>query len=232
MISTRKIYALCEKQFKTIFYNLFILSGLVVVPIVAFFFGLNADYPEPALVDMLVTMNILMNGANIMCVMIAEEKEKNTLNVLIASTVSGLDFLISKLLVTVLFTLAINAALFFIMDAHYFFDFGSYMLVTGIAILPPAAIGAVIGLLCKTQSAATTAITPFMMALLFVPMFVPADSAIHDFMQYVFSEQMTLGLRAIYNGEAFLAHIGFIAANFAVFFVIFWVFYRKKGLAG
>ena len=232
MISLRKIYALIAKDMKTITYNLFVLSGLLVVPVVAFFFTLATDAPEPALADLLLQMNILLNGANIICVMIAEEKEKHTLSVLIASTVSGAEFLVGKVLVTAVLTLISNVALFFIMGLGAILPFGSFVIVTGIAILPAAAIGAIIGIACKTQAAASTAVAPLMMILVILPMFIPRSFFTENILHYIFSRQMSLGLAAAYHGEAYLANIGAIAANFVVLSAVFWAVYKKKGLSG
>ena len=232
MISTRKVYALFAKDMKTITYNLFVISGLLVVPIIAFFFTMASNGPEPALADFLLQMNILINGANIICVMIAEEKEKHTMGVLIASTVSGAEFLAGKVLVTTVLTLASNVALYFIMGLGAIMPFGSFVIVTGVAILPAAAIGAIIGIACKTQAAASSAVAPLMMLLVLLPMFLQGSFLTDNILYYVFSEQMSHGLAATYHGESFLPNIGIIAVNFVVLSVIFWGVYKKKGLSG
>jgi hypothetical protein len=110
--------------------------------------------------------------------------------------------------------------------------FGSFVLVTGVAILPAAAIGAIIGIACKTQAAASSAVAPLMMLLVLLPMFIPESFITKNILYYVFSEQMSHGLAAIYHGEGFLPNIGIIAANFVILSAIFWGVYRKKGLSG
>ena len=231
MISSRKIHALCAKDAKSLLHNVFILSGILIIPVMAFVFNLMADEFVIDLVLMIVQMNVLMNGANIICVMIAEEKEKHTLNVLVSSTVSGLDFLLSKLLVSVVLTMAVSVAVYFMFDLMGIMAFGQFMLITGVAVLPAAAIGAIIGITMKTQAAASSAVAPLFMVFMFLPMLVPRDSAVWNVLQYLFPEQMVLGLIAVYRGEAFMTYIGFILANFAVLFVAFLLVYRKKGLS-
>ncbi|MCL2404873.1 MAG: ABC transporter permease [Defluviitaleaceae bacterium] len=233
MISTRKIFAICEKDFKGLARNLFVLSGILIVPIIAFVMGLviEPEYAAQASVTFIV-MNIMMNGANIICVMIAEEKEKHTLNVLSASTVSGLDFLISKLLIAVVLTAVVNVIIYFMFGLLDVMPIGSFMLITSIAILPAAAIGAVIGIATKTQSAASTAVAPIALIPIFLPMVIPAESAAWNVLRFLFTEQVVSGLRAIYLGESFISSIGIIVANFAVLFIVFLVYYRKKGLSG
>jgi len=232
MISTRKIYAICEKDIKGITRNLFVLSGVLIVPIITFVMGraMDAELAAQTAV-MFIVMNIMMNGGNIICVMIAEEKEKHTLNVLSASTVSGLDFLISKLIIALILTAAVNLSIYFMMGLSDTMPLGPFMLITSIAILPAAAIGAVIGIATKTQAAASSVVAPLALIPLMMPMLVPAESAAWDVLRYLFTEQVVSGLRAIYDSEPFMANIGFVAANFAVLFIVFLLYYKKKGLA-
>jgi len=232
MISIRKIFAICEKDFKGLSRNLFVLSGLVIVPIMAFLMGRGLyDEYSAQVATMFVTMNIMMNGANIICVMIAEEKEKYTLNVLSASTVSGLDFLLSKMLVTIVLTIVGNLLVYFMFGLLDSIPVGPFLLITSVAILPAAAIGAVIGIATKTQAAASSAVAPLAMIPILLPIIVPAESAAWDVLQYLFTEQVVDGLRSVYYSESFVSNLGIIGINFAVLFVVFLLFFKKKGLA-
>jgi hypothetical protein len=47
------------------------------MPIIAFILSVGDDTPDTGLADFLISMNVLINGANIICVLIAEEKEKH-----------------------------------------------------------------------------------------------------------------------------------------------------------
>jgi len=233
MISMRKINALVAKDMKTTLNNIFVLSGLLAVPIMGLLLSIGSE-PEQliALASFLVPMNVLLNGANIICVMIAEEKEKHTLNVLVASTVSGADFLVSKVVVTALFAFVSNALVYAILRLGGVMPFGPFLLVTGVTILPVAVVGAIIGIACKTQAAASTAVAPIMILLVILPPLIPENYFTENILRFVFSESMTHGLSAVYSGEPFLAEIGIIAANFVVLAAVFWAVYRKKGLVG
>ena len=208
MISFRKIHAIMHKDFKSLLHNVFVLSGLLIVPIVAFVMNLTAEGFIIELAVMFVQMNILMNGANIICVMIAEEKEKQTLGVLKASTVSGLDFLISKLLINLILTAIVTMGLYFMLDVGQAIALGPFMIITSVAILPVAAIGAIVGIATKTQSAASTIVAPFALIFIFLPIAVPATSSAWNVLQYLFSEQTVRGMLAIYNGESYMSYIG------------------------
>ena len=234
MISMRKIEALFSKDMKTIFQNVFILSGLLIMPVIAIMFTIGLEDEEAiiGLADFLIKMNILVNGANIICVMIAEEKEKHTLSVLVASTVSAVDFLISKVLVTGILTFLSNVLLFFIMGLGAYLPIAPFLAMSAVAILPVTVVGAIIGILCKTQAAASTVVAPVMMLLVFLPMFLPQESFFVDkVFRYVFAEQMTYGLAAVYHGEPYLLSLGIIAINFVVLAVAFGLVYKKRGLA-
>jgi len=126
MISVRKIQALYAKQFKNLMYNYFVLGGFAVTLVMTYLISLVAE-PEvmSTLFIMMVQMSILLGGANTMCCLIAEEKEKDTLNVLMNSTVSSLDFLISNSLITSTFTILLNISIYFMIGSYFISNFFS-----------------------------------------------------------------------------------------------------------
>ena len=233
MISGRKIFAIMAKDVKGLANNVFVLSGLLMVPIMAFVFNMISD-EETIMIfaNMVIMMNILMNGANIICCMIAEEKEKHTLGVLKSSTVSGLDFLLSKLLLAVGLAAVVNVLVYFMFGLQDVMAFGPFLLLTSAALLPMAMIGAIIGIATKTQAAASSLVAPLVMVPMFAPMLIPQDSAVWDVIRFFFTEALQNGLRAIYGNYPFMSYVGIIGINFAVFLVVFLLFYRRRGLSG
>jgi ABC-2 type transport system permease protein len=228
MISLRKIGAICAKQLKVMAYNLFILVGFLAAPIMAFF--MRGDGPDGFVLSFLILINVLFAGANTMCVLIAEEKEKHTLNVLITSTVSGFDFLISNLIITVGITVAINGIIFFILGFQGVLPFVPFLLLTGVGVMPAALIGAIIGIVTKNQMTATTAIVPVMVLLIYIPAFMQGSFFVENIIYYGFAEQMVSGLTSVYLGESIAVNLGVIALNLFVLMVVFGLCYRKKGL--
>jgi len=236
MISFRKIGAIYAKNMKNFISNPFMGAVPVMVLILAYLMGMIAPdeatpYQIVGMMLMILLMNLLMGGSFIMSCLIAEEKEKNTLNVLITSTVSVMDFLISNVLFTATITIAVNIIIYFITGLNVL-PFGEYMLFTSLGTITAITFGASLGLLAKNQAAASAMSSP-MMALIILPAFLHDNFFVENVLHYVFTEQIAIGLVSIARGYGVpWFRLGIIAANLAVFVVLFAVCYRKKGLEG
>ncbi|MCL2603511.1 MAG: ABC transporter permease [Defluviitaleaceae bacterium] len=232
MISGRKINALVGKQFKTMTSNPFVITPLLLIPFMAFMFSLAFDSELlPGMIPLLLGMNMILGAPTVISCLIAEEKEKNTLNVLITSTVSVLDFLISNVLIGVVCTVAINVFIFFVMSAGDIISFGTFMFLSSIGALASALLGAVIGIAAKNQAAASTLVSPLMLLLL-LPTFFPDNFLVDNVLYYFFTEQVinTMGDIALNDASLTWMPMAVIAANIAVLGIAFGWFYKRKGL--
>jgi len=241
LISFRKIKALYGKNMKNIFYNAFIITAPVAILILAYMFGMFVipdDAPPEVIKELLnmilnmtVNMNIIMCGVMIMAVLIAEEKEKNTLNVLITSTVSGMDFLTANVLTTATVTIICNIAVYFIIGAYNIVPFGSFMLITSLGSVAAITFGATIGLLSKNQIVASTIVAPIFLIIL-IPVFLRGSFFVDNVLYYFFTEQIGIAISELINERSLsAARYVIITANFAVFAVLFVLCYRKRGLS-
>jgi len=241
LISFRKIKALYLKNMKNIFYNAFIITAPVAILILAYLFGMfiiPKDAPLEVMYELLsmilnmtVNMNIIMCGVMIMAVLIAEEKEKNTLNVLITSTVSGIDFLTANVLTTATVTIICNIAVYFIVGARGIVPFGSYILITSLGSIAAITFGATIGLLSKNQIVASTIVAPIFLIIL-IPVFLRGSFIIDNVLYYFFTEQISIAISELIKGSLSFTRYIIITVNFAVFAVLFVICYRKRGLSG
>jgi len=236
MISFRKISALYCKNMKNIFYNPFIMTSPIAILVMSYLFGMFM-IPDDApievfniIMNMIVNMNAIMCGVMIMSILIAEEKEKNTLNVLITSTVSGFDFLIGSVLTTATITVICNAAIYFIMGAQNYFAFGQFMLITTLGAVAAITFGATIGLLSKNQMTASTIVAPIFLLIL-IPMFFRGSFFIDNVLYYLFTEQIGISLMELAEGELSILRVIIITANFIIFALIFGLCYRRRGLS-
>jgi len=236
MISLRKISALYVKNMKNIFYNPFIMTSPAAILVLSYLFGafmIPNDAPVEIIIflmNMVVIMNAIMCGVMIMSVLIAEEKEKNTLNVLITSTVSGMDFLFGNVFTAATITIICNTAIYFIIGAQGIIPFGEYFLITGIGAVAAITFGATFGLLAKNQAAASTMTVPLALLVIIPPLF-KGNFFIDNILCYFFTEQIGIALIELIDGELSLMRIVIIAANFTVFALIFGLCYRKRGLS-
>lgn len=229
MISVRKINAIYAKQIRNITKNYFVLSGAVMGPFMAYVINLvDGTHPVPAVV-MGVLMGMLMGGSHTMCCLIAEEKEKNTLNVLMTSTVSSLDFLIGNGLITLTLTMIGNMIVYFMISGH---NIGllSFLMVSGLGSIAAIVLGGIFGILSKNQMTASTLMSPVIITLMYIPLFFDMYSFIRqNVLNYLFTEHVTVAL-VLYDGYGLrLGNIVTIFLNIIVLSLIFMLIYKKKG---
>lgn len=120
--------------------------------------------------DICLDINILIIAGFMIAILIAEEKEKNTLRTLMLSGVSQLDFLTGKFIITFLVTEILNVLVFYIIgiDSVYL---GEFILITSLLLIIMIEIGATVGISVKNQMAAGTIGTPIFIVFLMVPIF-------------------------------------------------------------
>ncbi|MCL2217563.1 MAG: ABC transporter permease [Defluviitaleaceae bacterium] len=234
MISMRKINALYNKQMKNFFYNPFVAVSPVLMILLAYLQSTILPYDAPpeafaGMLIMVVLMNVLMTGGFTMSCLIAEEKEKFTLNVLITSTVSVLDFFISNVLTVATITIVTNVAIYFVMGVD-FISFAAFLAVTSLGVVAAIAMGASFGLLAKNQAAASAMSTPFVLIVI-LPIFFQDNFFVDNVLYYFFTEQVGYTLLNLAStGEFEWVRMGIITANFIVLLAFFAILYKKRGL--
>ena len=229
MISIRKIEALFTKQAKMIWLNPFLLVSVVLSPLLAVLMARANPDEAVELFPMLLTLNVMIVGTFTMCALIAEEKEKNTLGVLITSTVSVWDFLISNLLIVFILAMGINVFLYLYLGVGDILSWTQLILVTAQSTLVAAVLGASLGLVSKNQMTASTLSTPLLLIPM-LPIFLPDNFLVDNVLYYFFTEQVHFMLVDMRNGEFHLFRVIIVTANLAVFSMIFALFYKKRGL--
>lgn len=234
MISVRKIGALYKKNIKNMIGNSYIFLPLLVVIAITFLSVMQLDYDVTnehmvRLLAMMVSLSLMFVGASTIAVLIAEEKEKHTLGVLITSTVSGLDFLISKVLTSATVTIAANIAIYWIIPVEGLL-LSEYLIVTSIGAVAAITLGATMGLLTKSQAAASTMLTPLLL-LPMIPAFFSDNFFVDNVLYFLFTEQLGVAMSGLIGGGIPWHSAGITAVNIIVFAIIFALFYRKRGLA-
>jgi len=234
MISIRKINALYQKNMKNMISNSYILLPLILVVAIAFLFTMQLDYDatnedKVTMLAILVGMSLMTVGATTMAILISEEKEKHTLGVLITSTVSGLDFLISNVLTSLTVIIVANIAIYYIVPAEGLL-LTDFLLVTSVGAVAAITLGAIMGLLAKNQAAASTMLTPLLL-LPVIPAFFADNFFVDNVLYYMFTEQMGVAMSGLIEGGISWSSAGIMTVNIVVFAIIFGIFYRKSGLA-
>ena len=227
------IVAIFKKQLKDTLKNKTVLIQFVMFPVMTLIIN-NAikmqDMPENFFVNLFATMYIGMAPLTSIASIISEEKEKNTLRVLIMSNVKPYEYL-----------LGIGSYVWFacMLGGIVICAAGGYSLQTSIAfmgimavgILTSLLIGAIIGIWSKTQMMSTSIAVPVMMVFSFVPMLSLFNSTVEKIARIIYSEQISRMLSQINNLQLKVENIGIIVMNIFIAAVIFIIIFKKCKLS-
>lgn len=226
----QKILVIFKKQLRDTFKNKTILIQFVMFPVLTLImenFITVKDMPENFFTKLFAVMYIGMAPLTSVAAVIAEEKEKNTLRVLVHANIRPWQYLIG--VGTYVWTICmIGAALMSVSLPNE--DRLFFLTVMAIGFVISIIAGACIGVFSKNQMMATSVVMPVMMILSFVPMLAMFNDIIKKGAVVFYTQQ----LRNIFEEMSWSAigtkSVAIICANALVFSVLFAVLYRKKGL--
>ena len=177
-------------------------------------------------VNKLATMYIGMAPLTSMAAVIAEEKEKNILRVLLMSNVKPYEYLLG---VGSYIWLAcmLGAAIICAADSYRPQEGLAFMLIMAIGILASLLIGAAIGTWSKTQMMATSITVPVMMIFSFMPMLLMFNNTIAKAAKFIYSEQISIMLNQISALQIELSNICIITVNMLLFVALFTIAYKR-----
>lgn len=163
--SWKRSYAIVRKDFKDISKNLYVSPMFIFPPLLA------ALYSKAGMDSLFGTyfvfiMTYTMVGTFMQSALIAEEKEKNTLRVLMLSPASAIDILGGKSLLSI----AITAVIVFI--SSFLLDYSPSGVVIAailISIILYVGLGTIMGLLMKSIVEASVGIMPVMLLFIGLP---------------------------------------------------------------
>lgn len=188
------------------------------------------DLPEHFFVGMFAVMHIGMAPLNVTTAVIAEEKEKNTLRVLLFGGVRPVEYLIG--IGGYIFSASmIGAVIFAVLGDYRGMEFMQFLLIMAAGIIVSMLLGAVIGIQSKSQITATTIMTPVMMIFAFLPMLSMFNDTIAKIADIAYSQQIQLLLNGLaWQTAPETKSLIVIAASAAIAAVMFALAYRKTGL--
>ena len=231
-MSMNRIRAILKKQLKETLKNKSILLQFIMFPVLTVIIANSVvmeNLPDNFFVNLFAVMYIGMSPLTSMSTIISEEKECNTLRVLLMSNVKASEYLLGTGFYIV--ALCMIGALVMGLQGDYsgeeLFRF-VVLMFTGIVV--STLIGAVVGVGSKNQMSATSISVPLMIIFSFAPMVAMFNDKIARISKYLYTQQISDMLTDISgtstNGESWII----IGCNASVALVIFCVLYRKKGL--
>lgn len=230
----KNIVIIFRKTMKDTGKNIALLIQFIMFPLMAAIME-NAiqleDMPEHFFVGMFAVMHIGMAPLNVTTAVIAEEKEKNTLRVLLFGGVRPVEYLIG--IGGYIFSACmIGAVVFAVLGDYRGTEFVQFLLIMAAGIIVSMLLGAVIGIRSKSQITATTVMTPVMMVFAFLPMLSMFNDTIAKIADIAYSQQIQLLLNGLESQTAPEAKsLIVIAASALIAAVMFALAYRKTGLS-
>lgn len=229
----KNIVAIFKKQLKDTLRNKAVLIQFVMFPVMTLIMNNSIkmqDMPENFFVNLFATMYIGMAPLTSIASIISEEKEKNTLRVLVMSNVKPYEYLLG-IGCYVWFACMIGSIVICIAGSYDVQTSIAFIGIMAIGILTSGLIGAIIGIWSTTQMMATSITVPVMLIFSFTPMLSMFNSTIEKMARIIYSEQISRMLNQINSLQLNAGNIGVIVVNMLIAAVMFVVIFRKCRLA-
>ncbi len=227
------IAAIFKKQLKDTLRNKTVFIQFVMFPVMTLIMtnAINIqEMPENFFVILFATMYIGMAPLTSIASIISEEKEKNTLRVLIMSNVKPHEYLLG-IGSYVWFACMLGGAVICTAGGYNLQTSIAFMGILAIGILTSLLIGAIIGIGSKTQMMATSITVPVMMIFSFVPMLSLFNRTIEKIARVLYSEQISRMLNQINSLQFHAENIGVIGLNILIAAILFIMIFKKCKLS-
>ncbi|QNO15377.1 ABC transporter permease [Alkalicella caledoniensis] len=220
--SIRRVKALFKKEIKDFPKNMNVsLMCLLPLVLILLFSNIQGDSPNQGMkgIDLLNTglsTNLVVVSTFAISMLIAEEKEKNTMRTLMLSSVTPAEFLAGKAIVIFLFSIVTNTIIYFIaeIDQQYF---GHYFLwsviVTGIMMQ----IGGIIGLIAQNQMSTSVLGVPVIFAFMIIPMLAQANDILEKIASILPNHNLSILLENIFSGK------GYTNSSYNILVILAWL---------
>lgn len=232
MSSFRRINAIFKRQIKDTLKNKTVLIQFVMFPLLTVIMA-NAinmgNMPENFFVNLFATMFIGMAPLMSMTAIMSEEKEKNTLRILLMSNVNAVEYLIGVGLYIIILCLA-GSCVIASQGDFATVEFVKFIGIMLIGIVISTLVGAVIGICSKNQMSATSLSMSLMMIFSFLPMIASFNQSIGKVSKFIYSQQISNMLESVAKKSVNSQSLIILSVNFAIVVLVFLISFRKKGL--
>lgn len=226
----KHILTIIKKQLKDTLKNKTVLIQFIMFPLLGIIMTKAIrieNMPENFFVNLFTTMYIGMAPLTGISAIISEEKEKNTLRVLLMADVSPAQYLIG-VGSYIFFACLLGGAVFaYLLEGVTLEQRLFFLLIVAIGILASIMIGAAIGVGSKNQMAATSVTVPVMMIFSFLPMLSMFNDKIEKAAKITYTEQIRVLISDLKSVGNYAPNIAVIILNMIVFGVLFAASYKK-----
>lgn len=226
------VIAVIKKQIKDTLKNKTVFIQFIMFPLLTLIMNraIHIDeMPENFFVNLFAAMYVGMAPLTSIAAVIAEEKEKNTLRVLLMSNVKPYEYLLGISSYIWVFCM-LGAAVICTAGSYSLRERLVFMVIMALGITASLLMGAVIGIGSRTQMMAASVTVPVMMVFSFVPMLSMFNSTIAKAAKVIYSEQISRMLNKVSSLVIELDSICIVGVNVLLFILLFYVVYRRCGL--
>lgn len=226
----RNIIIIIKKQLKDTIKNKTILIQFILFPLMTIIME-NAitleGMTEKFFTKLFAIMYIGMAPITAVASIISEEKEKNTLRVLMMANVKPWQYLVGVGIYV--WTICMIGA--GVMSTGFKGrDIAFFLCIMGIGFMISIVAGACIGTFAKNQMAATSIVMPSMMILAFLPMLSMFNEKITKVAKFFFTEQLKVILEKMSFDGVSGNSAWIVILNAIVVIALFSLIYKRKGL--
>ncbi|KFM99499.1 ABC transporter permease [Bacillus clarus] len=231
--SMRRVSAIVRKEMQDAGKNSQVLMMAALPVVFALIYG-QMNGPKEGIASLTILTALIFIGGFVQAMVIAEEKEKHTLRVLMLSPASSLDVLLGKGFITAVLTIVASFANLFILNV-FKGNMVVFVLLIVISTLIFIMLGTIIGLFSETVAQTSLIGMPILMVLFMGPMMLPyiKNETIKTIIEFLPTYHIGEAIVKLLNGKGFVAVNGdFI--NLGIWFVVAVIVclftYKKKQL--
>lgn len=219
-----------KKQLKDTLKNKTILIQFILYPMMTLIME-NAIHmegmPEHFFTKLFSIMYIGMAPLTSVASIISEEKEKNTLRVLLMANMKPLQYLMG--IGVYVWSICMMGAVVMATKLPKQ-DILMYLFIMAIGFMISIFVGACIGIFATNQMSATSLVMPVMMVLSFLPMLAMFNEKIEKMARFFFTQQLKLCLNDMsimgHSNETYIV----LLVNVIIALLVFGLAFKKKGL--
>ncbi len=226
----RNIGVIIKKQLKDTFRNKMVLIQFVMFPVLSLIFEHVVsipDMPEHFFIKLFSVMYMGMAPLTSVAAIISEEKEKNTLRVLLMANVKPWEYLAGVGIYVWTVCMAGAGVMAASLPAK---DIPFFLGVMAAGFIISVAVGACVGIFAPNQMVSTSLVMPVMLVISFAPMLAMFNDKIEKVARIFYTQQ----IRVLLNNMTFDGikpeSLVIIAVNAMLAVVLFFAAFRKKGL--
>lgn len=183
------IRAVVKKNTKDIFRNFQILILFLVYPIIGFIMATSMGDQKSFFIATFATMHFVFAPIVVTTVLLAEEREMNTLRVLRMSGITSMEYLVSTAIFVLVFDM-VSGASFLIFGDMDAIQVGKFLAAGMIGGLISIVIGLAIGTYAKSTGAANGLAVPLGMVFSFLPMIASFNPGVEQVSKYLYGQQI------------------------------------------